>query len=45
MRLWCDWVQNKNENSQRADDAGFNIFEYKEPINVDIDKMEDWTKC
>lgn len=44
MKLWCDWVINTNENSIRNDDAKFNIFEYKEPIDVDLNKLEDWTK-
>lgn len=38
--LWCNWVV--GENSNRADTEQFTVFEFKEPVEIDLLTAEYW---
>ena len=44
MKLWCHWVLNENQNSVRNDNGRFDIFEYIQPVELNINELENWAK-
>jgi hypothetical protein len=40
--LWCNWITNTNDNSIRADTDDYTVFEFKEPIDLDLETAERW---
>lgn len=40
QKLWCDWVV--REDSERADDDKYHIFEFGSPVEIDFQTAEYW---
>jgi hypothetical protein len=41
-KLWCNWLY--GENGIRADIEGYTVFEFINPIGIDVLNKEAWLK-
>jgi len=38
--LWCNWIC--NEKAKRGDTGEFTVYEFTEPIELDLETAERW---